>query len=71
MDYLKAELMLTSRGDVRMWNDVANTENKADLFDDTHLFTCYLFQFQLSLSIFVPYFCLFYLNSSLMFFRSC
>lgn len=27
--------MLTSRGDVRMWNDVANTENKADLFDDT------------------------------------
>lgn len=35
MDYLKAELMLTSRGDVRMWNDVANTENKADLFDDT------------------------------------
>lgn len=27
--------MLTSRGDVRMWNDVANTENKADLFDNT------------------------------------
>lgn len=29
-----------------MWSDVANTENKANLFDDIHLFTCCLFQFR-------------------------